>query len=91
MATNYLCCMEKPLQPQTLAIRGQMDRTQYREHATPLFLTSSFTFDSAEAMAETFAGEREGIIYSRYNNPSVDELVTKACALEGTEAGFATV
>lgn len=67
-----------------------MDRTQYREHATPLFLTSSFTFDSAEAMAETFAGEREGIIYSRYNNPSVDELVAKACALEGTEAGFAT-
>jgi O-succinylhomoserine sulfhydrylase len=82
--------MDKSLQPQTLAIRGQMDRTQYREHAAPLFLTSSFTFDSAEAMAETFAGEREGIIYSRYNNPSVDELVTKACALEGTEAGFAT-
>ncbi|WP_020567465.1 O-succinylhomoserine sulfhydrylase [Neolewinella persica] len=82
--------MEKPLQPQTHAIRGQMDRTQYREHATPLFLTSSFTFDSAEAMAETFAGERAGIIYSRYNNPSVDELVAKACALEGTEAGFAT-
>lgn len=82
--------MDKTLQSQTLAIRGQMDRTQYREHAAPLFLTSSFTFDSAEAMAETFAGEREGIIYSRYNNPSVDELVAKACALEGTEAGFAT-
>lgn len=82
--------MDKSLQPQTLAIRGQMDQTQYREHATPLFLTSSFTFESAEAMAETFAGEREGIIYSRYNNPSVDELIGKACALEGTEAGFAT-
>jgi O-succinylhomoserine sulfhydrylase len=82
--------MEKSLQPQTLAIRGQMDRTQYREHAAPMFLTSSFTFESAEAMAETFAGEREGNIYSRYSNPSVDELVAKACALEGTEAGFAT-
>jgi O-succinylhomoserine sulfhydrylase len=82
--------MDKPLQPQTLAIRGQMDRTQSREHAAPLFLTSSFTFESAEAMAETFAGERAGNIYSRYSNPSVDELVAKACALEGTEAGFAT-
>jgi O-succinylhomoserine sulfhydrylase len=82
--------MDKSLQPQTIAIRGQMDQTQYREHAAPLFLTSSFTFDSAEAMAETFAGERAGNIYSRYSNPSVDELVAKACALEGTEAGFAT-
>ena len=82
--------MPKSLQPQTRAIRGQMDQTDYREHSTPLFLTSSFTFDSAEAMAETFAGQREGIIYSRYSNPSVNELIDKACALEGTEAGFAT-
>lgn len=82
--------MNENWQPQTRAIRGQMDKTQYGEHSTPLFLTSSFTFDSAEDMAATFAGEREGIIYSRYNNPSVDELIAKACALEGTEAGFAT-
>jgi len=82
--------MDKNLQPETRAIRGQMEATHYREHSTPLFLTSSFTFESAEAMAETFAGQREGIIYSRYNNPSVDELVAKACAMEGTEAGFAT-
>ncbi|MEL7162305.1 MAG: PLP-dependent transferase [Bacteroidota bacterium] len=67
-----------------------MPETQYREHSSPLFLTSSFTFPSAEGMAATFAGREEGIIYSRYNNPSVDELIAKACALEGTEAGFAT-
>jgi O-succinylhomoserine sulfhydrylase len=82
--------MNKNWQPQTRAIRGQMEKTQYGEHSTPLFLTSSFTFDSAEEMAATFAGERDGLIYSRYSNPSVDELVAKACALEGTEAGFAT-
>ena len=76
--------------PETRAIRGQLDRTPYREHSSPLFLTSSFTFESAEAMADTFAGRGEGIIYSRYNNPSVDELVAKACALEGMEDGFAT-
>jgi O-succinylhomoserine sulfhydrylase len=78
------------LRPETRAIRGQMAPTHHREHSTPLYLTSSFTFPSAEAMAETFAGRAEGIIYSRYNNPNTDELVAKACALEGTEAGFAT-
>jgi O-succinylhomoserine sulfhydrylase len=74
----------------TKAIRGQMDATHYREHSTPLFLTSSFTFPSAEQMRDTFAGEEEGIIYSRYNNPSVDEFIHKMCLLEGAEAGFAT-
>ncbi|TXF91427.1 O-succinylhomoserine sulfhydrylase [Neolewinella aurantiaca] len=82
--------MNKNWQPQTRAIRGQMDKTQYGEHSTPLFLTSSFTFGSAEEMAAVFAGEQEGLIYSRYSNPGVDELIAKACALEGTQAGFAT-
>ena len=82
--------MKDEHQAQTRAIRGQMEPTHYREHSTPLFLTSSFTFPSAEAMADTFAGREEGIIYSRYNNPSVDELIAKACAMEGMEAGFAT-
>ncbi|MFT7121560.1 MAG: O-succinylhomoserine sulfhydrylase [Neolewinella sp.] len=82
--------MDKNQQPETRAIRGQMEQTHYREHSTPLYLTSSFTFDSAQDMADTFAGNREGIIYSRYNNPGVDELVAKACAMEGTEMGFAT-
>lgn len=82
--------MDKNQQSETRAIRGQMEQTHYREHSTPLYLTSSFTFDSAQDMADTFAGNREGIIYSRYNNPGVDELVAKACAMEGTEMGFAT-
>ena len=82
--------MPEDQQAATRAIRDQLDRTQYREHSSPLFLTSSFTFPSAEAMADTFAGRGEGSIYSRYNNPSVDELIAKACALEGLPAGFAT-
>jgi O-succinylhomoserine sulfhydrylase len=77
-------------QPETRAIRGQMAPTHHREHSAPLYLTSSFTFPTAESMAETFAGREEGNIYSRYGNPNTDELVAKACALEGTEAGFAT-
>lgn len=82
--------MPKKLQPQTLAIRGQMQKTDFREHSAPLFLTSSFTFDSAESMAATFRGEAEGIIYSRYSNPNVNELIQKVCEMEGCAAGFAT-
>ncbi|MFM8449645.1 MAG: trans-sulfuration enzyme family protein, partial [Haliscomenobacter sp.] len=75
---------------ETQAIRGQMDRTEYAEHSAPIFMTSSFVFDSAEEMAATFSGETDSLIYSRYNNPNTDELVSKVCALEGAEDGVAT-
>ena len=74
----------------TAAIRQQKERSQYREHSVPLYLTSSFVFPSAEDMADTFAGRQEGIIYSRYSNPNTDEFIQKVCAMENAEAGFAT-
>jgi O-succinylhomoserine sulfhydrylase len=80
----------KPEHFESIAIREQMERTAYREHSTPLFLTSSFTFPSPELMADTFQGGGDGLIYSRYNNPNTDEFINKVCLLEGLEDGFAT-
>lgn len=82
--------MSNQHQFETNAIRTQVNRTQYREHSQPLFLTSSFTFPNAEEMANTFAGNTDAIIYSRYSNPNTDELIAKVCQMEGAEAGFAT-
>ena len=78
------------LDPITQAIRIQTERTSQMEHATPLFLTSSFTFDDADSMRAAFADETDDNIYSRFSNPNVQEFVDKMCALEGAEAGFAT-
>lgn len=82
--------MKKKQHNETLAIRTQIERTKQKEHSNPLFLTSSFTFDSAEEMAAVFADEQEGNIYSRYSNPNVQELIDKAALLEGAETGWAT-
>lgn len=70
------------------AIRTQTDRTQYREHSTPLFLTSSFIFNTAEQSEAVFAGEEEAMVYSRYDNPNSVELIDKVCKLEGAETGL---
>lgn len=81
--------MEK--QDATKAIRVKNEKTQYNEHSTPMFLTSSFTFENAEDMRAAFAGEdEEAYLYSRFVNPNFTELINKACALENTEAGYAT-
>jgi O-succinylhomoserine sulfhydrylase len=74
----------------TQAIRIRTDRTDEKEHSSPLFLTSSFCFDDAEEMRAAFADETDANIYSRFSNPSVQEFTDRICALEGAEAGFAT-
>jgi O-succinylhomoserine sulfhydrylase len=79
------------LKPETRAIRIQTERTGEMEHSTPLFLTSSFVYHSAEEMASAFVDDSLDInIYSRFSNPTVDEFVSKVCALEGAEDGIAT-
>jgi O-succinylhomoserine sulfhydrylase len=75
---------------ETKAIRTQTETTSQKEHSTPLFLTSSFTFDTAEEGAALFDGELEGNLYTRFSNPNTDEFVNKLKLLEGAEAGIAT-
>jgi O-succinylhomoserine sulfhydrylase len=76
--------------PETIAIRTQSARSQHREHAVPLYLTSSFVFDDAEQARALFAEEIRGAVYSRYSNPNTDEFVEKLRLLEGAEDGIAT-
>ena len=74
---------------ETEAIRTQLERSQYLEHSTPLYLTSSFVFEDAEDMRASFAEEKERNIYSRYSNPNSSEFIEKVCNMEGAEDGFA--
>jgi len=75
---------------ETRAIRTRMKPTENREHSSPLYLTSSFMFDSAEQGAGIFKGEIEANLYSRFSNPNTTEFIDKLCQLEGCEDGVAT-
>jgi O-succinylhomoserine sulfhydrylase len=75
---------------ETQAIRAQLERSDYNEHSVPVYLTSSFIFDSAEEMRAAFNEESDDYIYSRYLNPGTTEFVNKVCLLEGAEAGVAS-
>lgn len=76
--------------PMTRLIRKRIAQTDEGEHSSPLFLTSSFTFDSSEEMRAAFAEEIDTNIYSRFSNPNSQELIDRVCILEGAEDGFAT-
>lgn len=80
MSTNHI---------ETQIIRSQTERTQFLEHSTPLYLTSSFIFEDAEDMRASFAEEIDRNIYSRFSNPNTSEFVDKVCKMEEAEDGFA--
>ena len=82
--------MSKTLHPQTLAIRGGKEQTQYREHNQVLFLTSSFMFESAQQGAALFAKEIKGFTYTRTANPTIAAFEQRISALEGAERSVAT-
>jgi O-succinylhomoserine sulfhydrylase len=74
---------------ETQAIRTQTERSQFSEHSTPLYLTSSFVFEDAEEMRASFAEEKERNLYSRFSNPNTTEFTDKIVQMEGAEAGYA--
>lgn len=74
----------------TRAVRSGQTRTSEREHAEPIFPTSSFMYDSAEQAAACFAGDEAGNIYSRFTNPTVRTFEQRLASLEQGESCVAT-
>ena len=74
----------------TLGVRAGQVRSQFGEHAEALFLTSSFVFDNAAQAAARFAGGEDGMVYTRYTNPTVSMFQDRLAALEGAETCVAT-
>jgi O-succinylhomoserine sulfhydrylase len=70
---------------ETQAIRAGHKRTEEGEHSMPIFMTSSYVFDSAEDAALRFTGKREGHIYSRFTNPTVNAFQDRLALMEQGE------
>lgn len=72
--------------PATQAIRAGTWRSEQGETSEAIFMTSGYSFDSAEQVAARFAGEAEGMTYSRLQNPTVAMLEERIALLDGAEA-----
>lgn len=72
--------------PATQAVRGGTWRSEHGETSEALYLSSGYTYDDAETVAARFAGEAEGMTYSRLQNPSVQMLEERIALMEGAEA-----
>ena len=58
--------------------------------ATPIYQTTSYAFEDADAVAEQYALRRGGHVYSRISNPTVETLENRLAALAGGIEAIAT-
>ncbi|OYU73644.1 MAG: O-succinylhomoserine sulfhydrylase, partial [Alphaproteobacteria bacterium PA3] len=72
--------------PATRALRGGTWRSEHGETSEALFLTSGYTYDDAQTVADRFAGTAQGMTYSRLQNPTVALLEERIALMEGAEA-----
>jgi len=73
----------------TLAIRAGFERSSMMEHAEPIVTTSSFVFESAAQAAARFSGDADGLVYSRFTNPTVQVFEQRLASMERAEACIA--
>ncbi len=81
--------MDKSQKIATLGVRAGQVRSQFQEHSEALYLTSSYVFENAAQAAARFGGG-EGMVYTRYTNPTVAMFQDRLAALEGGESCVAT-
>jgi len=84
---------EKPdleINPQTAAVREGLARSGFGETSEALYLTSGFTYTSAQEALDSFTDETDHFVYSRFHNPTVAMFEKRLAALEGAEHCVAT-
>jgi O-succinylhomoserine sulfhydrylase len=70
----------------TRLVHAGVQRTPFGETSEALFLTSGFTYESAEEAEAAFDGTKPHYQYSRFGNPTVTMLEERLAAVEGAEA-----
>lgn len=67
----------------TQAVHAGEENIPYRPSSMPIYQTSTYTFESVGEAAEVIQGSREGFVYTRIGNPTVQAFERKLAVLEG--------
>ncbi len=73
----------------TLAVHAGEGVFLHNPSSTPIYQTSTYTFDAVTDAAKVMQGSRNGFVYSRIGNPTVDAFERKLAVLEGADAAVA--
>ena len=82
--------MDSKLRPETLCIQAGYTPKNGEPRQIPIVQSTTFKYDTCEAMGQLFDLEAEGYFYSRLQNPTCDMVAAKIYALEGGTAAMLT-
>ena len=74
--------LPKGVSPRTAAVHGGQLPSPYMENAEAIYLTSGFTYPTAEEAEAAFKGDIERYVYSRYANPTTSMFEERLRLLE---------
>ena len=80
--------MSKKISIQSLCVKEYKVSKKGNSHQLPIYATSSFDFENIEDSADIFSGQKEGFVYSRYGNPTVETVAQKIADLEAYGTGL---
>lgn len=75
---------------ETLCVQAGYEPKSSEPRITPIHQSTTYQYNSADEVAELFDLTREGHMYSRISNPTVEVLEKKVAALEGGIGALAT-
>src|SRR5581483_10490923 len=81
---------QRNLKPQTRMVRGGTLRSQFGETNEAIFMTSGYVYESAEEAEQSFNGQKDRFVYSRFKNPTVEMFEKRLTLIEGAEDCRAT-
>lgn len=67
---------------ETICIHGGHKSESNRAHLTPIYASSTYTFDTAEQGVDIFLGKEKGYVYGRFGNPTINEAEEKIALME---------
>ena len=78
------------LRPETLCIQAGYTPGNGEPRQIPIIQSTTFRYETSEAMGKLFDLEADGYFYSRLQNPTCDHVASKIAALEGGTAAMLT-
>lgn len=67
---------------ETICIHGGHKQENNRSHLTPIYATSTYTFDTADQAVDIFKGKEQGYVYGRFGSPTINEVEEKIAMME---------
>lgn len=88
--SNYYTMKTKNKGFNSKLVHGGGFKDKLLSAVTPIYQTSTFSFENADHGAKCFSGESDGFIYTRLGNPTILDLERTVAELENGFGGIAT-